>query len=291
MDSPEIRNAITVEWLVEKTAAVYSLPLSYERLTGVINHPRSSIADIAGVIIEDQGLTARLLKLANSPMFGYFSRIDSVSKAVMIIGMQQLRDMALAVSVMELFSGIPKDLISMRSFWQHSIGCGIIARALAVHLREANVERYFATGILHDIGRLVLCTTLPDMVLEMLLVSRENESLLYQTETSMLGFTHAAVGGAILERWKIPAAIVEPVSCHHDPGSAGHYPLEAAVIHLADIVCNGLQFGCSGERYVPPLNPAAWDRLNIPSAALSAIVRQVRQQITETFAIFEKGDV
>jgi len=121
--------------LVNQTEAAYSLPLIYERLTSVINHPRSSIADITRIISEDQGLTARLLKLANSPLFGHFSRIDSIGMAATIIGTQQLQALALAVSVMEVFIGIPEELICMKSFWRHSIACGIVARALATYRR------------------------------------------------------------------------------------------------------------------------------------------------------------
>src|SRR5512136_560863 len=131
MSNADIPKEYSLEWLVNETESVYSLPLIYERLTEVINHPRSSIEDITRVITEDQGLTARLLKLANSPMFGYFSKVDTINKAVTIIGTQQLRDMALAVSVMEIFTNIPKELINMKLFWQHSIACGIVARVLA----------------------------------------------------------------------------------------------------------------------------------------------------------------
>src|SRR5512136_417111 len=136
--------------LVDRTDNVYSLPHIYEHLTEVINHPRSSIADITRVISEDQGLSARLLKLANSPLFGYYSRIDSIAMAATIIGTQQLQALALAVSVKEIFAGITEGPVSMKSFWKHSIGCAAIARALATYRRETNVERVFAAGILHD---------------------------------------------------------------------------------------------------------------------------------------------
>jgi HD-like signal output (HDOD) protein len=276
---------VTLEWLVGETYTVYSLPLFYERLTETINHPCSSIADIAKIITEDQGLTARLLKLANSPMFGYYSEIDSIHKAVTIIGTQQLRDMVLAVSVIEVFTNIPEELINMKSFWQHSIACGIIARALATYRREPNVERFFAAGILHDVGQLVMCTTIPDIVREMLSISRQENALHFSTELAHLGFTHATVGGEVFRKWKIPVSIAEPVACHHNPTKAHMFPLEAAVVHLADSICLAMGLGCSGERLVPPLNPVAWNRLDIPAGALATIVKQVESQLEETFAI------
>jgi HD-like signal output (HDOD) protein len=280
------KNTITLEWLVNETAEVYSLPLIYERLTDIINHPRCSIADIAKVITEDQGLTARLLRLANSPMFGCFSKIDTIGKAVTIIGTQQLRDMALAMSVMEVFAGIPEELINMKSFWRHAVACGIVARTLATYRRETNVERYFAAGILHDVGQLVMCVAVPEIVREILVSCGEKQSLCFRGEQERLGFTHAAVGGALLSTWKIPQSIVEPVARHHTPSKAEHYPIGAALIHLADIICQAFEFGSSGDRLVPPLEPTAWEHLAIPAGALPLIMKQIEPQLEETFAIF-----
>lgn len=112
---------LSLKELLRKTGPIYSLPLFYDRLNETINHPRSSLADIGKIISEDQGLTTRLLRLANSPIFGYHARIDSIPRALTLIGTQQLRDLALSISIMGTFKDIPEDLISMQSFWKHSI--------------------------------------------------------------------------------------------------------------------------------------------------------------------------
>lgn len=276
---------VTLQWLVDKTRTVYSHPLFYERLNEAINHPRSSVADIARIITEDQGLTARILRLANSPMFGYFGRVDSISRAVTIIGTQQLRDLALAAAVMGVFKGIPEELINMASFWRHSIACGIIARSLAVYLRENNVERLFVAGILHDIGQLVLCTTAPDTARKLMETSRQQEELFHLSERKQLGFDHAELGGALLREWKIPTNIIDPVSWHHQPLRAEQFPLEAAIVHLADIICQAFTFGQNGEWCVPPLEASAWERIGMPVTMLTTIVKQSEPLIEETFSI------
>lgn len=281
---------VTLEWLIEKTRTVYSLPFFYERLNETISHPRSSITDIARIIIEDQGLSARILRLANSPMFGYYSKVDSITKAVTIIGTQQLRDLALASSVMDVFKGIPEDLINMTDFWRHSIACGIVARTFATYLRENNVERFFVAGILHDVGQLILCTTVPDTAARIMKQSREREQLYFQTEREELGFDHADLGGALLKAWKIPPNIYEPVAFHHNPcDETSSCQFEAAVIHVADIICQAFQWGISGEWCVPPLKERAWDRLGLPPTVLGAILKQSEPQIDETFAILVEG--
>lgn len=281
--------AITLDRLVEETSTVYSLPLFYERLNETINHPRSSIDDISKIITEDQGLTARLLRLANSPMFGCYARVDSITKAVTIIGTQQLRDLALAASVMGVFKGIPEDLLNMTSFWRHSIACGIIARCLAVYRRESNVERLFVAGMLHDVGQVVLAAARPELIRELLEAQRDNGDFFLQLERERLGFDHAELGGALLKKWKIPASIGEPVSCHHTPGAAEQFRLETALVHLADIICQSMELGQGAEHGVPPLNETAWERLDLQPQMLATVIKQSESQISETFAILSGG--
>ena len=281
--------AITIDRIVEETSTVYSLPLFYERLNETINHPRSSIDDISRIITEDQGLTARLLRLANSPMFGCYAKVDSITKAVTIIGTQQLRDLALAASVMGVFKGIPEELLNMSSFWRHCIACGIIARSLAVYRRESNVERLFVAGMLHDVGQVVLAAARPEVVRDLLEEHRETGRLYLELERERLGFDHAELGGALLKKWKIPSSIGEPVAFHHRPSSAEQFRLETALIHFSDIICQAMEFGQGAEWGVPPLDEPAWERLGLSPHVLGSVLKQSEAQIAETFAILSGG--
>jgi HD-like signal output (HDOD) protein len=280
----------TIDSLVNDAAAVYSLPLLYERLNTVINHPRSSVADITKILSEDVGLSSSILKLANSPMFGYHTKIDSICNAVTIIGTQQLRDMALAVSVIGIFKGIPEDLINMTSFWQHSIAVGIVGRILATYRREANVERFFVSGILHDIGQLILCTRAPALVKETIAASRESGKPHFMIQRAWLGYDHGDVGGALLKRWRIPAIIAEPVAFHHAPERAQLYPIESSLMHVANVIGHAMQIGFSGEPFVPPLDVPSWERLAIPVRSLAKIIDHADTQLAETLDILS-GDV
>ena len=278
----------TIDGIVEQTRTVYSLPLFYERLNEKINHPRSSLADIGQVISEDQGLTVRLLKLANSPLFGYYSNIGSITKALTVIGTQQLRDLALAVSVVGSFGGTPDGIVNMKSFWKHNIACGIVSRSIATFRREVNQERFFIAGMLHDLGLLVMCSAIPESVREILQEGRERNELQYVTEHQQLGFDHGAVGGALLAKWKIPQNISEPVAYHHAPVEALRYPLEAATIHLADLLCHTMGYGLTVNAHIPPLDNSAWDLLDIPVSQLETIIKRSETQIEETCAILSE---
>ena len=173
----------------------------------------------------------------------------------------------------------------MKKYWQHSIACGIIACNLAIYLRELSTERFFVAGILHDLGQLILCTLLPETV-KILLVDCLSSDLPYPAlERQYFGFDHAELGAALLSSWKIPQNIVEPVACHHAPQNADKYFREATIIHLADIICQSLGYGLNSEAYVTPLEPMAWDSLNIPVGAIAEIVKQSENQIETTYQI------
>lgn len=281
---------LSVEAMVQDVSTVHSLPFFYTQLSEAIDHPRSSIGDIAKIISEDMGLTARILKLANSPMFGYFSKIDSITQAVTIIGVFQVRDLALALSVMDVFKGIPEDLVNMEQFWKHSIATGLAARILATSQREANVERFFVAGILHDIGRLVMYVRVPEICLELLEQSRATGSLLYRAEAERFSFDHAEVGGMLLRRWKIPPSVGEPVGCHHDCRKASQYPRETSILHFADIIAHSLELGNSGEIFVPPLDNAVWDRLQLSCFFLPTLVNQIDTTFAQTVSVLFGSD-
>jgi putative nucleotidyltransferase with HDIG domain len=275
------RKVISLDELLSDVAAVPSLPLLHSRLDEIINHPRSSIADIAKVLSEDQGLAARILKLANSPLFGYFSKIDTITQAVTIIGIQQVRDLALAISVMGLFKGLPEDLITMDRFWRHSIGAALAARALAASQRESNMERFFVAGILHDIGRIVLFMRLPDLCRDMIEIAKNEHLCLFEVERQQLGYDHADVGGALLRRWKLPTRVAEPVEFHHRCSQAGQFPRESAVIHCADVLTHALKLGDSGISSVPQLTAGSWERLGISPFQIPHIISQIDSQLNE----------
>lgn len=264
--------------LVRGAVEVGTVQGLYERLTKVIDHPLSSAADVGRVIAEDPGLTARLLRLVNSPIYGFPSRIDTVSQAISIVGMTQLRDLAIGTSFMSLFANVPSHLVDMQSFWRHSIACGLAARQLAAHRREANVERFFVAGLLHDIGRPVIFTKAPLDAASALLEARQTGQLLYDVEHRLFGFHHGAVGAALLDRWRLPRFLIEAAAWHHTPRLAGRFATDTSIIHLADVFANALALGSSGEHLVPTFEPEAWELVGFAPDALPGLLRQVEVQ-------------
>ncbi len=274
-----------VENLVENSVQLGSLPAIFYQINDAVEDPECSYSEIGAIISKDSALCARLLRIVNSSFFGFSSKVETITHAVTIVGMVQLRDLALATAIVNNFDGIPKNAVNMKSFWYHSISVGLAGRVIGIYLKESNPERFYVLGLLHDLGRLLLYLTIPEDMSRVLKLSAEG-GLLHEAESKALGWDHAEVGGALLRKWNLPAQMVEGVQYHHNPSSAPNFPLEAAIIHVADIVTQTLELGSSGERYVPPMDFKAWDALGLPASMLSSVVTQVSCQADDLAEIF-----
>ena len=276
--------------LIEESPELGSPPIVYQRLMQVINHPRGAAGDVANVISQDTALTARLLKLVNSAFFAFPKKIDTVSQAVTVVGTSQVRDLALATSVVDMFQSIPGDLIDAEEFWKHSLACGVAARAIAALRNEANVERFFVAGILHDVGRLVLLLRAPDHMRAALERAKEKEILTYEAEREVLGFDHGRVGGSLMDHWSMSDALRESIRLHHEPNRAERCPVETATVHFGDILANALQIGSSGERFVPPVSPGAWNGLGFGPEKMGLVVEEVDKQYAAAVQLLGMGE-
>jgi len=267
--------------LLKDYANISSLSKIFTRLNEAINNPKSSAGDIGNIIKDDPGLTARLLRIVNSPFYGFPQKIETISRAIVIVGLQQLRDLALGTSIVDVFKGIPEHFLSMDSFWRHSISCGVAAKILATYRRETNAERFFVSGILHDLGRLIILTNIPELARETLLRCKSRGDLLHVAEREVIGFDHAAVGRALLRAWKLPPSLEEVVAFHHKPTGVRRFPVEVAIVHVADILAHSMQFGNSGEPSVPPLDGEAWESIGLPVSVLSPPLDQLELQVND----------
>jgi len=259
-----------------------TLPDIYRQILDAVSKPSSSVYDIERVIRTDTNLSARVLKIVNSAFYSYPSKIDTLSRAINIIGTNQLSTLAIGINITSIFRNIPARIINMKMFWKHSILCGICAKLIAGYKNIQNTERMFVAGLLHDIGRLVLYNYLPLESLYAATEARSNHSLLYIAERDLFNFDHATIGVDLLNKWQIPLTLEDSVRHHHDPQRSRNR-LESSVVHLADIVANVMGIGSSGERLIPSLNQEAWMQLGITPNTLSLTMEQAEQQLEEVF--------
>ena len=266
-----------IKELNKKKIILPEIPAVVFELNEVIANPMSSAENIAEVVNRSPSLTALLLRIVNSSFYGFPSKIDRVSHAVTLIGTREISGLALGISILSIFKNIPKEIIDMYSFLRHSLACGILSRILAAHLNLPQTEQLFVSGLLHDLGRLVLYIYFPKESHNIINRSRNRFKLLYKEEKDYLGCDHAQVGSQLMKQWKLPVALENNVLYHHQPSEA-QQPVMAAIVNLADVIVNSLGIGGSGERFIPPLDYAAWKNLELPTSCFEKVIGQATHQ-------------
>jgi HD-like signal output (HDOD) protein len=266
-----------IKKLNKKNIILPEIPSVVFELNEVISNPMSSAEHIAEVVNRSPSLTALLLKIVNSSFYGFPSKIAKVSHAVTLIGTREISGLALGISILSIFQNIPKEIIDMYSFLQHSLACGILSRVIAAHLNSSQTEQLFVSGLLHDLGRLILYIHFPKESRNIITRSRNRSKLLFKEETDYLGCNHAEVGKDLMKQWKLPLVLENNVFYHHRPSKAKQ-SIPATIVHLADIMVNSLGIGSSGEKFVPPLDNAAWENLELPVSSFEKIIGQATHQ-------------
>jgi putative nucleotidyltransferase with HDIG domain len=270
--------------LIDDTLELASLPAVVLRALELLNAPDSSAADIGQVISEDPALSVRLLRIVNSSFYGFPSRIETISRAITIVGTLEITDLVLGSSAVEAFAGLPNELIDMQQFWEHSLYAGVVARVLARHHRAPNTERFFVSGLLHDIGSLVLYHQRPEESRRALELARAGRPL-HQVEQEIFGFDHSDVGAELMQAWNLPDAFIEAARHHHRPVEAQEFPLETAMVHLADVIAAGAHLTGSATNQVPPLEPRAWELTGLALDITESVIEEADRQYADALAV------
>jgi len=232
------------------------------------------VPELVRKIGRDQGLAARVLRVANSAFLGFPSKVSSINEAVVVLGFHTVRSLALAAGVIQQFPPGEGKAFDRLTFWQHAIGVGVAARVLAQKLGR-NQEEAFTAGLLHDIGRLVLDAYFHDSFLKILSLASEEDCPLVSAEKKVLGMDHAEIGYEVARQWKFPLPVQLAIRGHHGPDASSSELSD--LIHLANVLVHGLEIGNSGYDQVPPLAAGAWQRLGLDWDAVAACLPEIER--------------
>jgi len=262
---------LTPQELVSGVVRLVSLPEVCIRVNEMLDDPGYNATDIGKVIAQDTGLTARLLKIVNSAFYGYQSRIETVSRAVTVIGLRELRGLVLAASAVESFAKLPNDILNMVNFWRHSVYCGVVAQLVAQQCNVLHSERLFVAGLLHDIGKLVISNKLPKDAKTVSEQIKQKKKPDYEIELKVLGFDHAEVGGELLKEWNMPESLYTAVKYHHRPKDAMKSEIETCIVNIANIMTIKAELGVEGDAVVPPFDEYVWRTTGLQESDLESI--------------------
>lgn len=264
--------------LVEEVDKLVSLPDIYYRLEEAIVDPGSSNESIADLLRSDPDLCARMLRMANSAFYSFPTAIETIERAVSTIGLRQIRELVLVTVVIKAFEGIPPDKVDMPRFWEHSVTVAIMAREIGQAGGVPGAQSFYIPGLLHDLGRLVMYLKLPGLMNDLLDQQQSSGRAMDQLEHEILGYTHADIGGHLLEFWKLPQSICEPVATHHNPAGGGEFMLSACAIHIADAWVNSNQADSSGNSFRVDVSQEALEHVGLDMETVERAAHSASQQ-------------
>lgn len=271
--------------IVANVRSIFSLPDAVMRVNELIDSGDASNSELERVISSDPALTAKLLKFANSSYFGFSGKVETVLKAISIIGHKELSNLVIATSVTSTFKGISSDLVDMDTFWNHSIACGITARLLATSVSSR--ERFFIAGLLHGVGRLVLFSQYPEKSAEALSHLNQGEEAVIRAEREIFGFSHAQLGAELLKQWKLPPNIWKLVEFQYDPMKETEYQHDAkvlcAVLYIAMSIQPFTNQPINFDQLIADRAFKLWSDLGLTAEIIESVITVAKLQVTEVF--------
>ena len=277
------KTLLTPDELISGVVRLVSLPEVCIRVNEMLEDPNVTAKAIGKVMSQDTGLTARLLKIVNSSFYGFTSKIETVSRAVTVIGLRELRGLVLAASAIETFSKIPTEILNMVRFWRHSVYCGVVAQLLAERCNVLHSERLFVAGLLHDIGKLVICNRLPQQAKESIDLSNTKKILDFEAEKAVMGYDHSEIGGKLLRTWQMPASLCDAVEFHHDPLKAEESLMETCLVHIANAMTGMAEQGLDADMdmIIQPVIEEAWKVTGLDESVIEPTLLQAGPLFTE----------
>lgn len=265
----------TIRAEIERIDTLPTIPTILKKLLAVIENPKASLTTIGNFVANDPVLTSRVLRMVNSPVYGFPGRISSVNQALILLGLNVVRGLLLGVSVFEAMQR------SMLGLWEHSLGSAIAARIIAKKKKLNEPEEVSIAALLHDIGKVALSLKFPPEYEHVLRSVEQKKQLIFDGEKEMFEITHAEAGAWVAKRWNFPANLVEIIEYHQKPHLAKNFPLQTAVVHLADIMVRARGFGFAGDALVPILNQNAWYSLDLKEDDLKEIFKELEDALQE----------
>jgi len=231
--------------IVESIDDVAALPDVTMRIIQTADDPNSNAFQLLKVVSHDPALVAKILKLVNSSFYGLPNKIASLDRAISLLGMGGIRNLAIASSVSGMFRGGELcEGFGPRDLWTHSIAVAVVAREIAKKMRLPVADEAFLIGMLHDIGLLVIHQKLPRQLREVCEESQKQQRDLCEVERDLIGFEHQELGTALATRWKFPASVCDAIAFHHHPADAPpEHRSVAALICVADTLCCQARIG------------------------------------------------
>lgn len=235
--------------LVGKIEDLPTIPAVATQVLQLIDQPDVQIEDVADLMLTDQVMTARVMKMINSPVYKPEHEITSLKRALIYLGLRHIREIALTTSFIGAFEG-NNGALEISSFWEHSFGVGMVSKIIAKKIGYADLESAYIAGIIHDLGEVFLSNFMRDDFQKVLDSIKDKPIKLIDAEADYFGTTHAEIGLCMAEKWNFPALYREVIYLHHTPSEATIDPVLCSIVNLADLFCGVRELNYGGREWV-----------------------------------------
>ncbi|MFC1556424.1 HDOD domain-containing protein [candidate division KSB1 bacterium] len=255
-----------------------TLPIIFEKVLETIDDPMSSARILEDTIKNDQSISAKVLSMANSAYYGYSKRVSDLSRAIVILGFDMVKNIALSVSVFGMFPQDNEDTHFDKSkFWLHSIGCGYMGKIIANTIDYYEPDKAFIACLLHDIGKVVLSSHFEKDFLDAIDLMKKNDITLREAEKEIFDFDHSEVGNWLGEKWDFPEELLGAIKYHHSPSlSPKRHKQLTYITYVSNIIIQEEEIGVGGSKLPVSYEDDAKRILQLDSSKLKA----VREEIT-----------
>ena len=274
-----------IELLLNRITEFPTLPTIYSSLLELTSNPRSTVQDVANLISKDQSASIKILKVVNSSIYSLQKRVDNISQAIFYLGFNEVKNITLALSVMEIFSKINSSEFNIIDLWKHSIAVGVISRTLGLKIGLQNPENFFTTGIVHDIGKLFFIKFFKEKYFKLVKTAQDTNARLVDLEKEEFGLHHDQVGSELAALWKLPSQIKNAIDYHNLGLVDGKPEYLVSCVHLANIIAMMLKLGNPGYNTVPQPNFQIWNLLTFPPGTLKDIYPELIESYISSEAI------
>ncbi len=264
--------------LVSKIVRLPALPDNVLAIQRLIRAPDTTAETVGQAIARDQALSAQVLKLVNSGFYGFTTPVASIAHAVVLLGFGALKTLLVSTAAASLIGS------AFPGLYPHSLTCARIAFILARRQGLDEPDELSAAGLLHDIGKMVLATHLPEEYEAVKKAVHERNLLFMDAETATMGVTHADLGAWLLAQWRLPAQTVEPIRRHHAFDPDAPFAERAAALHLADILARAEGVGDPGDSRIPRPDPRALAALGIGLPDIRPLMDEAFDQLTDLYS-------
>ena len=268
--------------LVQSCSNLFTLPEIYLRVRDVVDNPKSTMDDLANTLKFDPAISARLLKIVNSPLYGFPKQIDSIRRAVNLLGMQSVSDLVASTTIGQTFTGMTVSLMDLPAFWRKSVLCALLAGKIAKAGGIKESERFFIEGLLRDIGHLVLYQTIPQRAQSALVEAGYLGSPLAEVEQSNIGCDFTEVGAELVRFWNMPNQIEQAIRHQLNPNEAGEFKLHASIVHLAGAVADHAELEQAQASQLPACDPLALSCTKFNADECPALLKEAQEQLQDT---------